>query len=187
MKAIISDIHSNLEALQAVLKASYLRVSLTGIVRDLNYVVRNVPGFIPFETLPQNAQSQPEMFGAAQVDYYIKSLRLTPGIGGGIQLPSTFRSEFTEGGVPASRTLVVRSQGNESILPYDDGRTPIYQARVSVRWNISEIVSAVAWMQLIYDNNGTLIVQDPTEGTASLRVFQSPTQLGAAVSLQARF
>jgi len=174
-------------ALQGVVKAGYLRISLTGIMRDLNYVVRNVPGFIPFETLPQNAKTQPELFGAGQIDYYIKSLRLTPGIGGGIQLPSTFKSEFTDGGVPASRTLVVRAQGNESILPYDDGRTPIFQGRISLRWNISEIVSAVAWMQLIYDNNGTLVVQDPTEGTASLRVFQSPTQLGAALSLQARF
>jgi len=174
-------------ALQGILKAGYLRISATGITRDLNYVVRNVPGFIPFETLPQNAKTQPEIFGSLSVDYYIKSLRLTPGIGAGIQLPATFKSEFTEGGVPASRTIIVRSQGNESILPYDDGRTPIYQARVQLRWNISEILSAVVWMQFIRDNNGTLVVQDPTEGTASLLVFQSPNTLGAAGSLQARF
>ena len=174
-------------ALQAVVKSGYLRLSATGIVRNLNYVVRNVPGFIPFETLPQNAKTDPEIFGALSADYYIKSLRLTPGIGGGIQLPSTFKSEFTDGGVPASRTLVIRSQGDESILPYDDNRTPIYQARVSMRWNISEIVSVVGWMQFVRDNNGTLVVQDPTDGTASLRVFQSPNRLGAALSLQARF
>ena len=89
--------------------------------------------------------------------------------------------------MPASRTVVVRSQGNESILPYDAERTPIYQARLSLRWNISEIISAVGWIQYIRDNNGTLVVQDPTEGTASLRVFQSPNQLGAAISLQARY
>jgi hypothetical protein len=174
-------------ALQGVVKAGYLRVSATGITRDLNYVVRNVPGFIPFETLPQNAKTQPELFGALSVDYYIKSLRLTPGIGGGIQLPSTFKSEFTDGGVPASRTLVVRSQGNESILPYDANRTPIYQARLQLRWNLSEMLSAVGWVQFIRDNNGTLVVQDPTDGTASLRVFQSPNTMGAAISLQARF
>jgi hypothetical protein len=174
-------------ALQAVVKQGYLRLSATGIMRNLNYVVRNVPGFIPFETLPQNAKTDPELFGAVSADYYIKSLRLTPGIGGGVQLPSTFKSEFTDGGVPASRTLVIRSQGDESILPYDANRTPIYQARLSMRWNISEIVSVVGWVQFVRDNNGTLVVQDPTDGTASLRVFQSPNRLGAALSLQARF
>ena len=108
-------------------------------------------------------------------------------VGGGIQLPSDFRSEFTDGGVPASRTVVVRSQGNESILPYDAQRSPIVQARLSLRWDISSILAAVGWIQYIRDNNGTLVVEDPTEGTASLRVFQSPDQLGAAISLQARY
>ena len=183
----MSDQGAYAAALQAVARIGYWRLSATGITRDLNYVVRNVPGFIPFETLPQNAKTDPEIFGALAADYYIPSLRLTPGLGGGIQLPSTFRSEFTDGGVPASRTVVVRSQGNESILPYDAQRTPIYQARLSLRWNISEIISAVGWIQYIRDNNGTLVVQDPTEGTASLRVFQSPNQLGAAISLQARY
>jgi hypothetical protein len=174
-------------ALQAVARVGYLRLSATGIARDLNYVVRNGPGFIPFETLPKNAQTDPEIFGALAADYYIKDLRLTPGIGGGVQLPATFRSEFTDGGVPASRTLVVRAQGDESILPYDANRVPIYQARISLRWDLSEILSATAWLQYIRDNNGTLVVQDPTEGTSSLRVFQSPDRLGAAISLQARF
>jgi hypothetical protein len=183
----VTDQFAYAAALQAVGRIGYWRLSATGITRDLNYVVRNVPGFIPFETMPQNAKTDPEIFGALAADYYIPSLRLTPGIGGGIQLPSTFKSEFTDGGVPASRTVVVRSQGNESILPYDSDRTPIYQARLSLRWNISEILSAVGWVQFIRDNNGTLVVQDPTEGTASLRVFQSPNQLGAAISLQARY
>jgi hypothetical protein len=174
-------------ALQGVVKAGYLRVSLTGITRNLNFVVRNVPGFIPFETLPQNVKTDPEIFGAFAADYYIEKLRLTPGIGGGLQLPSTFKSEFTEGAIPASRTVVVRQQGDESILPFDKGRTPILQARASVRWNLSEILAAVGWVQLVRDNNGTRVVRDPTEGTASLRVFQSPNRLGAGISLQARF
>jgi hypothetical protein len=174
-------------ALQGVARVGFWRLSATGIARDLNYVVRNVPGFIPFETMPKDAQTDPEIFGALSADYYIQSLRLTPGLGGGLQLPATFRSEFTDGGVPASRTVVVRSQGNESILPYDAQRSPIFQARLSLRWNISDILSAVGWVQYVHDNNGTLVVEDPVEGTASLRVFQSPNQLGAAISLQARY
>lgn len=174
-------------AVQGVVKAGYLRVSATGIYRNLNFVVRNVPGFIPFETLPQSAKTDPELFGALAADYHIAAAHLTPGIGGGIQLPATFRSEFSDGGIPAQRSIVVRQQGDESILPYNKERTPIMQARLALRWDISEIFAVVGWVQFIRDNNGTLVVRDPTEGTASLRVFQSPNRLGAAVAVQARF
>lgn len=174
-------------ALQAVLKQGFARVSLTGIARDLNYVERNVPGFIPFETMPANAKSQPEIFGSLAATYSFPDLHLTPGIAGGVQLPSTFESEFTEGGIPASRTIVVRSQGDEAILPYDQGRLAIFQGRLSARWDLSPMMSAVAWLQYVRDPNNTLVVLDPTEGTASLRVPQSADRLGFAVSLQARF
>jgi hypothetical protein len=174
-------------ALQAVMKYGFARFSVTGIARDLNYVVRNVPGFIPFQTLPSEAKSQPEIFGSVAATYHLQAAHLTPGIAGGVQLPSTFQSEFTEGGVPASRTIVVRAQGDESILPFDQGRLPIFQGRISLRWDLSRIMSAMAWLQYVRDPNGTLVVVDPSEGTASLRVAQSPDRLGAAVSLQARF
>ena len=174
-------------AVQGIIKAGYLRVSATGIARNLNFVVRNVPGFIPFETLPSGASSDPELFGALAADYNFPKLHLTPQVGGGVQMPATFRSDFTEGGVPGSRVIVVRSQGDESILPYNKNRTPIIQARVSVRWDISEMLGAVLWGQLVYDNNATLVVKDPVEGTASVRNFQDATRIGLGLALQARF
>jgi hypothetical protein len=174
-------------ALYGTMKSGYARLSVSGILRNLNYVERNVPGFIPFETLPANTSTDPEMFGAVAADYHFPGPHLTPGIGGGVQLPSTFRSQFREGGLASSRTIVVRSQGDESILPYNQDRQPIFQGRVSLRWDLSTILSAVAWLQYVRDPNATLVVRDPTEGTASLRVPQSADRLGAAVSLQARF
>ena len=174
-------------ALQGVLKAGYLRFSATGIYRNLNFVVRNVPGFIPFETLPSSAKSDPELFGALAADYHIPSLHLTPGIGGGLQLPATFRSEFSDGGIAAQRVIVVRQQGDESILPYNKDRTPILQARVALRWDLSPMFAIVAWAQYVRDNNGTLVVRDSNEGTASLRKFQSPDRFGVSTAVQARF
>jgi hypothetical protein len=174
-------------AVQGVVRAGYLRVSATGIYRNLNFVVRNVPGFIPFETLPQSAKTDPELFGALAADYHIASARLTPGIGGGLQLPATFRSEFADGGIPAQRVIVVRQQGDESILPYNRDRTPVMQARFALRWDMSDAFALVGWVQFIRDNNGTLVARDPTEGTASLRIFQQPNRLGAAIAVQARF
>ena len=174
-------------AAQGVLETGYLRASITGIMRNLEFVVRNVPGFIPFQSIPGSAQTDPELFVAAAADYHLPKAHLTPGIGGGVQLPSTFKSVIDVNGLgTSSRTIVVRSQGDESILPYGQDRRPIVQARASLRWDLSTILSAVAWVQVIYDNNATLVVTDPNEGTASLRVFQDPWRLGFALSLQAR-
>jgi hypothetical protein len=174
-------------AIQGVVKAGFFRVSATGIYRNLNFVVRSVPGFIPFETLPKSANTDAELFGALAADYYIQSLRLTPGLGGGVQLPSTFKSEFTDGGVKAERTIVVRQQGDESILPYNAGRSAIFQMRANVKWDISPMLAAVVWAQFVRDNNGTLVVTDPTQGSSGLRVFQDPNRFGLGTSLQARF
>lgn len=174
-------------AVQGVVKAGYLSVSATGVYRDLNYIVRNVPGFIPFETLPSSAQTKPELFGSLAASYHIAGPRLTPGIAAGVQLPATFESVFPEGNISAQRTIVVRNQGDEAILPYNQDRSPIIQARVNLRWDIAPMLGAVLWGQLIRDNNSTLVVRDPTEGTASLRVFQSPNRFGLGTFLQARF
>ena len=168
-------------------KAGYLRASLTGIFRDLPYVLRNQPGYIPFETMPRDAKITAEKFFAAAVDYYLASLHLRPGIGAGIQMPATFNSDTTDqNGVPIGTTVVVRQQGSIALLPEGNSAKPILQTRASVRWDISEIMSAVAWVQLVHDPNQSLLDTTP-DGTASLRTFLSPNFLGGGVSMQARF
>ncbi len=154
-------------ALQAVVRERVLAPSARpGIARDLNYVVRNVPGFIPFETLPEERQTQPEIFGSLSADYYIPSLRLTPGIGGGIQLPSTFQSDFTDGGRPrvANHRRPRPGRTSQSCRSTTQ-RRPIYQARVSLKWEISEILKAVAsGCSTSGTTTATLVVTDPNGG-----------------------
>jgi hypothetical protein len=174
-------------SLQAVLKAGYLRASATGIARDLNYVVRNVPGFIPFNTTPKSATTQSEAFGAVALDYHLPDLKLTPGISAGAQLPATFKSEFSEGGVPSQKTIVVRQQGDQSILPLGAGRRLIVQLRANLKLQLSDMMAINAWVQYVRDDNGTLVIRDPLDGSGSIRVFQSPDRLGAGVAVQARF
>lgn len=174
-------------ALQAVVKADYLSLSVTGIVRNLEFIEKNVPGYIPFSTLPQFSETTPELFGSFAASYFLKDAHLTPNFGIGVQMPSTYRTEFTEGGTPASRTIVVRRAGQESILPYSADAQPIVQSRIGIRWDLNDAFAMLGWAQLVYDANGSLVVRDPSEGTASLRVSQSASRLGAAMALQARF
>ena len=63
----------------------------------------------------------------------------------------------------------------------------IVQARLSLKWDISPILSAIGWVQYVLDNNGTFVERDPNEGTVALRTFVSPHFLGLGTSVQARF
>jgi hypothetical protein len=174
-------------ALQANLKSSYFRGSLTGIFRDLPYVLRNQPSYIPFESIPTTAKTTPELFFAAAADYYFEGPHLTPGIGAGLQIPATFHSTSNDSPIGAiDRTVVVRQQGNLAILPVNKGAVPVIQARASLRWDVSRILSAVLWVQYVRDNNATFVGRDPS-GTASLRSFINPDFLGLGTSVQARF
>ncbi|WP_437285159.1 hypothetical protein [Sorangium sp. So ce406] len=177
-------------ALQAVVKSGYARASVTGIYRDLPFVLRNQPSFIPFQTIPdtRGASTSDELFFALAADYYIASARLTPGLGAGLQLPASFRTtSFDAFDAPIARTVVVREQGNLSILPYNTSAVPIVQARASLKWDVSKILSAVAWVQYVRDNNGTFMQRDPSEGTVALRTFVSPDFFGLGTSVQARY
>lgn len=173
---------------QANLKTSYFRASLTGIYRDLPFVLRNQPSLTPFQTLPADAITNSELFFAAAADYYFSGPRLTPGLGAGLQLPATFSSRSVDSsGAPISRTVVIREQGNVAILPVNTDAAPIVQARASLKWDISQILSALVWAQYTYDNNGTFVERDPNEGTVTLRTFVSPHFFGLGTSVQARF
>ncbi len=175
-------------ALQANVKSGFLRASLTGIYRDVPFVLRNQPSFIPFESLPKAASTTNELFFAAGTDYYISSLHLTPGFGAGLQIPASFKSSSTDtASAPIERTVVVREQGNLAILPVNKHAVPIFQTRVSLKWDISPILSAIIWAQYVVDNNGTFVGRDPSEGTFAIRTFLSPSFFGLGTSVQARF
>jgi hypothetical protein len=175
-------------AAQATIKYGYFQTTLSGIYRDLPFVLRNVPSFVPFETLPQEADVAGEFFVAAAADYHFDGPRLTPGVGFGVQFPSTFTTtSVIVNGDEIGRTVVIRQQGDQSILPQDKNAVPIIQARASLRWDISPMLNTVGWMQFIRDNNATFVERDPNEGTVALRDFLSPNFLGFGTSFQARF
>ena len=174
-------------ALNGIVKAGFSRLSLAMIYRDLPYILRNVPGFVPFEATDPSARTQSEIFFAGSFDYYIEKLHLRPGFGGGLQIPATFSSTTHIGNADADHTVVVRQQGVSSILPENEGRKPIIQARVSMRWDISDIMAGIFWLQLVHDPMGTLVTRDPQEGTVGIRTFQSPNFFGFGLTLQARY
>lgn len=174
-------------AIQGTVKSGYFRIQGTAIYRDVPFVLRNQPSYIPFETLPKDAKIQSELFLALAMDYYLSGPRLTPNLGLGLQLPSTFGSSQVDVfGTDIGRTVVIRQQGNLALLPEGKGRVPIVQARASLRWDLSPIMAAVIWGQYARDNNATRL-EKASDGTNYLRTFVAPDFIGFGTAVQARF
>jgi hypothetical protein len=173
-------------AVQGRIKWGYFGAGVTALYREASFLLRNVPSFIPFQTLPSDAQVNPEFFLAGQMDYAFTRAHLVPSLIVGVQVPSTFRSTLTEGSLQSSRTLVIRRAGNFSILPPGEDAVPILSARASLRWDLSTIMAGIAWVQYVGDANATLLQVD-SSGTRQVRIFQSPHQLGFGITMQARF
>ncbi|MBI5514290.1 MAG: hypothetical protein HY909_11010 [Deltaproteobacteria bacterium] len=173
-------------ALQGRVKAGYFSASLTALYRDVPFLLRNVPSFVPFRTIPPDATVDPELFFAAQADYAFTRAHVVPSLIVGLQLPATFGTTVQEGSLQSQRTLVIRRAGNFSILPPGERAVPIVSARASVRWDLSTIISGIVWLQYVRDQNATLLQVDAS-GTRQVRIFQAPDQLGFGVTAQARF
>ncbi len=173
-------------AAQFRLKAGYFGAGLTALFRDVPFLLRDVPSFIPYQTIPTDATVNPELFFAGQIDYALTRAHLTPSLIVGVQLPATFSSTVREGSLLSQRTLVIRRAGNFSILPPGENAVPIISARASLRWDLSRIMAGIIWIQYVADQNSTLLQVD-SSGTRQVRIFQSANQLGFGITAQARF
>lgn len=187
-------------SLQARMKWNYLRLHMLGLYRTLSFIQFEVPGLPPFKDFPDGTVLQPEMFLAVGADYHFKELHFTPGFILGVQLPAAFRSPSLPlggnnppPGLTGTRTVVVRDVNLLSILPSTCGGSgteacaaePIFAAKTTFRWDLSEIVAAIGEVYYTYDTNRTTF-RDDALGIAQ-PTFEKPHALGFNAVLQARF
>jgi len=175
-------------------KFDFFRVNFSVVYRDLEFVLFNVPSYVPFEALPtRNVQVNPDIFGALAIDYHFPKLHLTPGFVFGFQRPGSFTANLATNAVGTNppgtldgrRTVVVRRQGSFDVLPENAQPTMIYAFKALLRWDLSDILTVIGEFIFAVDNNSTILKDDPS-GIAR-RVFQIPERLGANILVQARF
>lgn len=178
-------------ALSAKMKWDYLRAHLTTFVRSVEFILLNVPSFVPYQALDPQVDAKPELFIAAGADWYFKKRRLTVGgMFGSILVPArvetTLRADT--GGQPVylgKRTLIIRDEGNFSILKEGDDPAPILAAKATVRWDLSKMFTLFAVGLIQYDRNFTNLTT-LANGTAQLTT-EEPWRVGAMVYAQARY
>jgi len=176
------------------LQRNYLRLNATVLMRSLEFILLNTPSFVPFQSLPPEANVKPEIFAALSADYHFPRIGLTPGIQAGLELPAAFTTELT-GTVMGStdptpisigrHSIIIRANGRPDILPQDKDRAPLFSVRLSTQWWAASFLNLVAFAFITYDKNSTILVVNP-DLTRS-RVFEAPTRFGAGLVAQARF
>lgn len=175
--------------LNMVLQYGGLTLFTDLVYRDLAFVLFNVPSFVPYQAFGEDLDDEPEMWGAVGADYALTE-HFTPGVTVGVQLPATVSAVPAVGSNPppdasGQRTVVVRGEGDISVLPPNEDATPIFVVKARVRWDLSPMLSLLGEAFFSLDNNRTLL-EDDVVGIAD-RKFVDPKVLGAAVMAQARF
>lgn len=210
---------ANATALSLGFTWNNFNATAVGLYRDLAFIQFNVPGLNPFTDFPDGSTITPEFQTGLTVAYLFEDLHLTPRFGFGLFLPATvagFNVDFGDG-PPAdyspAQVVVVRAAGSRDILPcavYDEdsgqcteaqGLEPIYALRSSLKWDASRMLSFVADVSFLIDNNQTRIIDTGggiatrvREGNLDVPNFLFPgttaphrARLAAGIYAQARF
>lgn len=169
-------------ALQARFKYGYFRAQMVGLVRNLEYILQNVPSLDPFVALPETGtRAKPEYFVAGTFDYYFPKVHLMPFITAGIQFPATFETTS-----PKS-VQVVRDAVRRDRLPTGYAAVPVYQLRVGLQWDLSDFFALLGTFQYVRDENLTRLSIDPSGERVTDREFEDPDAFGFTILARARF
>jgi hypothetical protein len=165
-------------------------------MRSLTYILINQPSLVPSQDLPTGSEVGDELFGALGLDYFFERAGFTLGVSGGVMRPATFTPPNNDllpppitgnigGSLSTRTTLVVRNEGDYSILPEGQREVPIAAARLDLREDFLEFFAIIAQLYYQYDPNQT-ILSKAVDGT-SLRNFNFPHRLGINIAVQAKF
>ncbi len=173
-----------------------LRLKADIATRSLAFILLNQPSLVPFQDFPKGARVTPEIFGAAGFDYFLERIGMTLGVTIGVQNPATFTpppgrtlsgpiTGGTGGSLNTTATIVVRNEGDVSILPEGKSELPMVAAKFEVREDFLEWFGAIIQILYQYDANQTRLIKAP-DGTSE-RIFGKPHQLGFNITLSAKY
>src|SRR5262249_13488227 len=186
------------------IKWNHTRVRMDAAFRSLEFVLLNVPSFVPYQDFPAQAQVAPDLLVAIGADQNFAHLGLTVGATFGIDKPATFTPPRGQplppeiGGTTCSdpsnplcqtSTVVVRNEGDFSILPPGKDALPLYALKVTAREDFNEVFPTILDVYYVRDDNRTILVGGNPADPTSLphRDFIEPNQIGFNLTLQARF
>jgi len=177
-------------ALNFKLQKDLARLTFTLFSRSLSFILLNVPSYVPYQAMSGELETSPELFAALGGDYYFPALHMTLGLTVGVQMPSTAQVHLTTSTGASDvdlgvRTIVVRNEGELSVLPDGEEAMPIFGTKLSLKWDLSDMMALSFVVLYQLDPNFTTLKTLPN-GTAK-REFEDGNKFGAAIIATAKF
>jgi hypothetical protein len=170
-------------ALQGGARLGPFEFGLAFLVREPEFVMRNVPGVFPGQTVPGAAQRDAEKTVLVSPGVVFSEL-LRADVALGLRVPAAVMvGALDRLGQPTGATLVVNGPGDVALLPVGTAPVPIFDARPSLEVRLSRLLSAVGWIQYRRDYNRARLVST-AEGSV-VRGFADPDRLGYGVAARA--
>jgi hypothetical protein len=173
-----------------------VRVKADFATRSLSFILLNQPSLVPFQDFPAGSVVLPEFFADVGSDFFIERIGMTIGGTVGVMQPATFTPPAGQlipgpimggpgGTLATASTIVVRNEGDLSILPEGQREVPIVAGKLEVREDFLEWFAAIVQLYYNYDANQTNL-EKAADGSF-LRQFIFPHRLGINITLQARY
>lgn len=183
------------------LRAQYghARFKVDASLRSLEFMLVNQPSLVPYTSFPKGAKVEPDRFVSIGADYNFESIGMTVGPTVGVDFPANITPPNapaqlcgnTGGSLCTPSTIVVRGEGDYSILPLLDSKSrpvtalPVIAAKLQLREDFLDYFAAILDVYYSHDPNQTHLTKAP-DGT-QIRDFNHPDVLGFNLTLQARF
>src|SRR5262249_36008752 len=154
-------------------KYNHTRMRMDAAFRSLEFVLLNVPSFVPYQDFPKAATVEPDLLVAIGADQNFGRLGLTVGATFGVDKPATFTPPRGQslppeiGGTTCndptnmlcqSSTVVVRNEGDFSILPPGVGAVAITALKLSAREDFNDVFATILDLYWVHDENRTILV-----------------------------
>jgi hypothetical protein len=153
------------------------------MLRDPEFVMRNVPGVFPGQTIPQTAQRDLEKTALVALGLVFSEL-FRADIALGLRLPAAVMTGTLDRlGQLTGATLVANGPGDVQLLPVGTVPVPIVDVRPSLEARLSSLLSAVTWVQYRRDYNRARFVPG-VDGSVALG-FADPDRVGYGVAARA--
>lgn len=175
-------------------KLDELSLRLDAFFQTPNFILFNVPGFVPFQATPAGASTTPEFFLAGTVEYMLNDFNLRPSLSIGVKVPATYKGEVLPnqgnqvgGAFPGEvRTQVIVNDIERIVLPPNTGAQPVIGAVLKVPLALSRSTVIALESRFELNDNQPRIAQDNELGNV-VYLFDDPVRLAIGLVLQSRW
>lgn len=185
-------------AFAAGLVGSYKRDELLlrfdGFYQSADFILFDVPGFVPFQATPSVSSTTGELFAALSASYWLASVNMMPLISVGVKVPATYQGAVlatqgnTVGGAAPGevRTQIIVDNRTRVVLPPLTDATPIIGLLLKLPLYLSTSTALSFETRVEINDNQPRLAQDNERGEITY-LFDEPTRLSLALVLQSKW